>query len=81
MVVSYKPRLTTTDLWSDLPNHVGSDRHASLLDKLAACRSYEDEQLLQLSEGGHTVAECAAQLGLTQFAVQERIRRINRSAR
>lgn len=68
--------LNTTDLWAQLPNHVGSDRHCSLIDKLMACQSGEDERLIQLHEGGHTLEEIAAVTGETIFNTQERFRRV-----
>lgn len=72
--------LSTTDLWSQLPNHVGSDRHASLLDKLLACQSNEDERLIQLHEGGHTLEEIATIESWTLFDTQERFKRVMRRA-
>jgi len=72
--------LNTTDLWSQLPNNVGSDRHCSLIDKLSACESEEDERLIQLHEGAHTLEEIATILGLSLFDTQNRFKRIMRRA-
>lgn len=79
----YRPTIKTLDLWMEAANHVGSERHCSLIDQIAACLSIDDEELLvRLKARGNDQSTVAADMNVSQQAVSARYRRIlNRANR
>lgn len=76
----YRPTITTEDLWAGVGANVGSDRHDSLIDLIAACRSKDDEELLVLLKTTKNYEDVARVLNISPEAVESRYRRLVRRA-
>jgi len=63
-MMTYKPTITTMNLWPSVGMHVGSERHNKLIDEIANIKGPIDEQrLLTYYSTGENYEDAARHIG------------------